>query len=168
VSVLRLNISNLSEGTHHRSLVANPDEIGLDTRFSKPISLRATLEKSSRQLYLLADFKTSGTFTCDRCLDEFEREIAGSYRLLYVTDESGAVGINQEEVQIISPEANYIELDEDVRQFAILAIPQKMLCGDTCAGLCPHCGKNLNRGSCDCPREEMDPRWEGLKKYLDN
>lgn len=168
MSVLRINISNLSEGTHHRFLEASPEEIGLDSRFLKRISLRATIEKGNRQLFLHAEFKSGGIFTCDRCLDEFEKEIVGSYRLLYVTDEAGAVGMDEEEVQVISPEANHIDLDEDIRQYAILAIPQKVLCRDDCAGLCATCGKNLNHGRCSCSRADADPRRENLKKYLDN
>jgi uncharacterized metal-binding protein YceD (DUF177 family) len=29
--------------------------------------------------------------------------------------------------------------------------------------LCPHCGKDLNNGSCDCKPKVADPRWDALK-----
>jgi uncharacterized protein len=32
----------------------------------------------------------------------------------------------------------------------VLAAPSKLLCDDACAGLCPHCGANLNEGACGC------------------
>lgn len=168
MSVLRINISNLAEGTHHRSLEASPEEIGLDSRFSKAIHLEATLEKTSRQLYLQVEFKTGGAFTCDRCLDEFEKEFAAAYRVFYVTDDSGGVGKDEEEIQVISPDANYIDLNEDVRQYVILALPQKILCREECAGLCPNCGTNLNRARCNCESEQVDTRLAGLKKFLGN
>jgi DUF177 domain-containing protein len=39
----------------------------------------------------------------------------------------------------------------------------KPLCGEECRGLCPACGTNLNRGTCDCHREWEDPRLAVLK-----
>jgi uncharacterized protein len=167
VSVLRINISKLSEGAHHRSLQATPEEIGLDSRFTKEIKVEATLEKTSRQLYLRVEFKTGGVFTCDRCLEEFEREVLSGYGLVYLTEDHAEAGEN-EEVQVISPDTNYIDLGEDVRQFAILALPQKMLCREDCAGLCSTCGTNLNRARCDCAHEQPDSRWSQLQKILKN
>ena len=32
----------------------------------------------------------------------------------------------------------------------LLALPEKILCADTCLGLCPQCGKNRNMEQCAC------------------
>ena len=166
MSALSINISNLSEGVHQRTLEALPEEVGLDGRFSESTVVSATLEKTSRQLYLRAEFKTGGMFTCDRCLEEFRKELAGKFQIVYVNDERAQAGIEDEEVQLLSPEANTVDLTEDVRQFITLALPQKMLCKEDCAGLCTVCGGNRNLALCDCEVEEADPRWDGLKKLL--
>ena len=163
VSVLKINISKLPEGAHQRSLQATPEEIGLDSRFTKEVLVESTLEKTSRQLYVQTEFKTGGVFTCDRCLEEFEREVSSRFGIVYVMDSDGAKS-DSEEVQVITPDTNTIDLGEDVRQFAVLALPQKMLCRDDCAGLCPRCGANLNRAKCTCSKEEIDSRWSGLQK----
>ncbi|MBI3586134.1 MAG: DUF177 domain-containing protein [Ignavibacteriales bacterium] len=168
MSVLKINISNLPEGIHQRSLEATPEEVGLDNRFAKAVIVNATLEKTSRQLYLKAECKAVGNFTCDRCLEEFEKEVVASYRVMYVAGDRSAEGLKEDEVQVIPPEANAIDLGEDVRQFIMLVLPQKILCKEECAGLCPTCGTNRNTSSCDCRKEETDPRWEGLKKFLEN
>ena len=165
MSALRINISKLSEGTHQRSLHATPAEIGLDERFTREAKIEATLEKTSRQLLLHVEFTTGGVFTCDRCLEEFETGVSSTFRVVYVMDSGGAVN-NGEEVQVLSPDANYIDLAEDVRQYAILALPQKMLCREDCAGLCPSCGTNLNRAACDCRTDRVDSRWTGLQPFL--
>jgi uncharacterized protein len=39
----------------------------------------------------------------------------------------------------------------------------KPLCSDACKGLCPTCGTNLNRGTCDCTSEWEDPRFAALR-----
>ena len=163
VSVLKINISKLPEGAHQRSLQATPEEIGLDPRFTKEVLVESTLEKTSRQLYVRTEFKTGGVFTCDRCLEEFEREVSSGFGTMYVTDPDGAKS-DSDDVQVITPDTNTIDLGEDVRQYAVLALPPKMLCRDDCAGLCPRCGTNLNRAKCDCDKDEVDSRWSGLQK----
>jgi uncharacterized protein len=163
VSVLRINISKLPEGAHQRSLQATPEEIGLDSRFTKEVLVESTLEKTSRQLYVRTEFKTGGVFICDRCLEEFEHEVASGFGIVYVTDSDGAEN-DSDEVQVIAPDTNTIDLGEDVRQYAVLALPPKMLCRNDCAGLCPRCGTNLNRAKCDCGKDEVDSRWSGLQK----
>lgn len=167
MSVLRINISKLPEGAHEHSLHATPEEIGLDARFTKEVKVEATLEKTNRQLFVRVELKTGGTFQCDRCLEDFEKDVSTSYSVMYVTEEGGAVG-EEAEVQVIPPEANMIDLGEDVRQYAILALPPKLLCRDDCAGLCPSCGANLNKDSCQCQKEEVDSRWSGLQKLPKN
>ncbi len=167
MSILRINISKLSEGAHQRSLQAAPGEIGLDSRFTKEVCVEAALESTSRQLYVHADFKTDGVFTCDRCLEEFEREVSSGFDIVYVAESRAEVGEN-EDMRVLSPDANYIDLDEDVRQYAILALPQKTLCTEDCAGLCPTCGTNLNRAKCECRNEAVDSPLSGLQKFTKN
>ena len=167
MSKLRINISKLSEGAHQRSLQAAPGEIGLDSRFTKEVSLEAALESTSRQLYVHAEFKTGGVFTCDRCLEEFEREVSSGFGIVYVAENRAEVG-EDDDMRVLSPDTNYIDLDEDVRQYAILALPQKTLCTEDCAGLCPSCGTNLNRAKCECGNEAVDSPLSELKKFTKN
>jgi uncharacterized protein len=168
VSLLRLNISKLSEGIHKHSLEAQPDTIGLDARFDEPVRVSATLEKTSRQLFLRVEFVTAGLFSCDRCLDEYRREVRNGYTIVYVTDSHATEGLDEHEVQVIHADTNIIDLAEDIRQYVLLALPLKMLCRENCAGLCPECGINRNRGTCKCGEVDVDPRWEGLKRFLGN
>ena len=62
----------------------------------------------------------------------------------------------------ISPETDVIDISEDVRDYAILAIPMKKLCSEDCKGLCSRCGKNLNEEQCSCSGDETDIRWMPL------
>jgi len=47
------------------------------------------------------------------------------------------------------------------------AVPATLLCRADCAGLCPHCGTNLNEGSCDCAEDTADPRWDALREVAE-
>jgi uncharacterized protein len=167
MSPLIINISKLTLGHHHRTLEAEPMTIGLDSRFNRTVHVEASLEKNNRQVLLQVEFTTGGLFTCDRCLDEFQRDVSSSYTIMYVTD-AEPIEPDDGEVHLLPPDANTIDIGEDVRQFAVLALPLKMLCREECAGLCPLCGVNKNRASCSCREEALDPRWEVLRQIQKN
>jgi uncharacterized protein len=60
-----------------------------------------------------------------------------------------------------------LDLSAWVRDSLILALPDKILCRPDCAGLCPVCGKDLNREPHEHVEEEPDPRWAALAKLRD-
>jgi uncharacterized protein len=169
VAAFRINISKLSEGEHVYSLEADAAEIGLGEEFSGLINVVAVLQKSPRQVFLKVQSESMRSFDCDRCLDSSEIRLGANFEMLFVTE--NVVPEDQEaesEVQVIAPDTNYIDLDEDVRQYMLLAIPSKLLCREDCQGLCQNCGKNLNQGSCSCLSQEIDTRWDGLRKLVKN
>ena len=59
-------------------------------------------------------------------------------------------------------EKGEVDLHDSLRESAILGYPQAMVCRTNCQGLCPECGIDRNRDSCDCEEEDVDPRWAGL------
>jgi uncharacterized protein len=48
-----------------------------------------------------------------------------------------------------------------------LALPDKILCREDCAGLCPVCGRDLNREPHEHEDETADPRWSALAELRD-
>jgi uncharacterized protein len=164
--MMKINISKLAEGTHEYELEAEPPSIGLDDEFQDKVLVAARLEKTKRQMYLKAKVRAVGSFYCDRCVEEFRLKLENEYELVYVTEQSDRDFYNADEVQVVSPEVNEIDIGEDVRQTVLLSVPQKLLCKESCAGLCPRCGRNLNREQCVCKAEEIDPRWERLRGLL--
>ncbi|MEX0601727.1 MAG: DUF177 domain-containing protein [Bacteroidota bacterium] len=169
MSGLQINISKLAEGVHHYSLETEPREIELGERFTTTVRVRVELEKSAGSLVLRGELHTLGEFTCDRCLEEFGKEVATTYSVAYLPE--GRMPEDSEEkgeLQPLSPFTNMLDLGEDVRQYLLLALPIKMLCRDDCLGLCPVCGTNRNRNVCQCSAEEIDSRWSGLKDLFEN
>ena len=57
-----------------------------------------------------------------------------------------------------------LDVDQLVHDEALLVWPERILCKEDCKGLCTTCGQNLNDGSCDCERTDLDPR---MAKILD-
>jgi uncharacterized protein len=58
-----------------------------------------------------------------------------------------------------------ITLEKEVRELLILEYPMKPLCTPECAGLCAHCGANLNHEPCSCADDRIDPRWQILQRH---
>jgi uncharacterized protein len=88
--------------------------------------------------------------------------------MYYFAEGSDQAPYDPAEVQIIPQGASVLDLTEDVRQTILLSVPLKLLCSETCAGLCPRCGANLNTEVCTCSETLIDPRWEKLRSLQDN
>ncbi|MGD0336505.1 MAG: DUF177 domain-containing protein [Candidatus Omnitrophota bacterium] len=111
--------------------------LDLDTEiihFRPLIKVRAEVTKISGAVLarLLIDAMFFGS--CSRCLNEFERKYTKQIQIHYP--------VGKTESEII--------LDPDIREEIILDYPIKPLCSDSCKGLCPKCGANLNEGGCTC------------------
>ncbi len=104
--------------------------------------------------------------TCSRCLGTFPSELDVNFAEEYLPSIDVASGLPlpapDEPDTFMIDDHHTIDLDEAIRQYALLVIPMKPLCQENCAGICPQCGQNLNRGSCDCATEVLDPRWAKL------
>ena len=46
-----------------------------------------------------------------------------------------------------------LDLYQSCFEEIVLNLPIKHLCNDSCKGICPSCGKNLNDGLCACSEE---------------
>lgn len=92
---------------------------------------------------------------CSRCLEPLD------YQLNVEFDENFSKLQNNEE--IYSFEENSIDLMDMIIDNIILSMPIKFLCSVECRGLCPACGKNLNKYQCSCNKDNVDPRLEVLK-----
>ncbi|HTK80734.1 MAG TPA: DUF177 domain-containing protein [Bacteroidota bacterium] len=166
--ILKIRISGLSNGKHDYHFTADPSEIHLEENFVDPVEVTAVLDKTPGQIYVRANITTAAHFQCDRCLEDFKQNVAASYNMFYVFEEPSAGRYDPAEVQVMSPDATSIDLTEDVRQMVALSVPLKLLCSESCKGLCPSCGANWNERTCDCKQQQGDHRFEGLQNLLKN
>ncbi len=166
---MQINVSNVAQGVHTFSLEAAPEDLEIQQYYSSVIKAEVKLEKGLRQMLLDVRIPgVDGCFLCDRCAEQFIKSISCSFRKVYVTRDTDAAGFNGDEIEVLSPDTNIIDLSDGVREALMLAIPLKNLCREDCAGLCVRCGKNLNIGQCDCAPAPPDSRWEALARLRDN
>ena len=170
---MKIPIKTLNVGLHEFDFTESAADLEIEnlTTFQHPIFTKVWLEKGEDHLYIRIQVKTVAHFVCDRCLDEFEQEIAGKVQLYYSSKPLNSNRAEQsiEEEKKIRPlpaDLKKIDLSKDARDTILLAVPMKLLCSESCKGLCHTCGVNLNHETCNCPQESLDPRWTGLKKLL--
>ena len=125
------------------------DIVDPSTSFHSPITYRLRLLRTGQILLVRGSLQTTGSFVCSRCLKEF----TGPIRV----EEFG----REKE---LGPDEGKIDLTPDIREDIILAIPAKPLCRADCRGICPLCGKDLNRGECGCAAAEIDSPFARLDR----
>ena len=129
---------------------------------------KVRLMRTDRSILVKGALDTEVELTCSRCLSPFNCPLTLNIEEEYfpTTDVvSGAsLPLPEEPGCFTIDEQHVLDLTEAIRQYALLAIPMKPLCGEDCAGLCSYCGHNLNQGPCGCPPQGVDPRWSDLSK----
>jgi len=128
----------------------------------EPVTAKGTVRNTAGVLVLEAQLKTNLHGTCDRCANDFEREIAYTVRAVLVRELENEDEADEWTFLLVDDCA---DLDEILTTAFVLNMDSKLLCKPDCKGLCFRCGKNLNDGDCDC-REETDPRLAVLGQLL--
>jgi uncharacterized protein len=166
-----IKINNLKEGIHHYNLDEPVENLGLDLPFTDKVNVDINLQKLHNQVVLTTKLDLKVHFECDRCSEDYFYSLNTDYKMVYLF---GKNPVNDEEslnVVYLPLDASEIKLDNDIRDYAVLAIPMKKLCKEDCKGLCTECRQNLNSGSCSCASRDIDPRWQplnDLKKNFEN
>lgn len=119
--------------------------------------------------YLLIDFSINQyqlTQECVRCLTEIEQitsidQVSESYSLTNKQE-------NSFELLVEDPETHqkHLDLTPLVRQELELNKDDTILCKEICKGLCQSCGKNLNKGTCNCKLQSGSSAFDHLKPHF--
>jgi uncharacterized protein len=118
--------------------------------------------KFGRKVLVQAKFSVPLEGNCRRCLKPLKLDEKVDFTREYVpepTTDAAPADETDEEIY----QGKEIDLLPALREQILLSIPPSPLCSDTCKGLCPNCGKDLNEGECGCDRTVADPRWAALK-----
>lgn len=94
---------------------------------------------------------------CYRCLTDAVLELPISAREYEATSPG-----ESDELRTPYLSDDRLDLSGWARDALALALPDKILCRPDCAGLCPICGKDLNRQPHVHDDEEFDSRWAAL------
>ena len=153
--------------------VYNPGELSLNDErvcLAGATEVSGRITRSPEKIRVKGKVKGAVEVECDRCLQELELPIDPEFDLEYVTEGEynrlHAAELLEEDLNLSVFDGEVIDIDEIVREQALLAVPSQVLCNENCKGLCEKCGANRNLVDCGCETKAMDPRWAELKKLV--
>lgn len=163
--MVKIKVSNLTNGRYDFDFKGKASDLEIPEPYLGNFKTKIVLDKFDHQIIVDAVTGIPAKLFCDRCAREFQSEISSKFKMVYLFRSKYDESENEKvDVVYLHPEIDKIDLDKDIRDFAILGVPMKMLCSENCKGLCPKCGKNLNDGPCNCIEVMIDPRWEPIQK----
>jgi len=168
-----LDLSQMRGTRDHIDRAVNPSRLDVADetfRVVAPVRLTFDIDRDGRTFRLVGQTWSELELTCSRCLEGYRWPVRAAFDLLYLPETAntgeGEVEVQDEDLNTAFYRDQTIDLGQLVREQFYLAVPMKPLCAESCRGLCPSCGTNLNVATCRCQRESGDPRLSGLKDLV--
>ena len=167
MTTFNLRNAKLRPGEQFRDVLAvdlEPLELGGQRYVPVPETPEAvlTLTQTSSGLVLELELDVRVLGPCVRCLADAGLDVRVASREYHATSPG-------ESDELTTPYVDDTRLDLSAwaHDAVALALPDKILCRDDCAGLCPVCGKDLNREPHEHEGESAHPRWAALSEFRD-
>ncbi|MCL6449796.1 MAG: DUF177 domain-containing protein [Acetobacteraceae bacterium] len=169
VSELRKAVGNEARHQFCEPLEPVPHPGGLVT-FPEPARVSLRLINTGRTILAHVRAQVVAELECARCLERFRTPVEVDYEEEYREGRPPApvpggpreTALTGEDLRTVFFEGDFVDFGPDVRENLALALPMKPVCREECRGLCPRCGRNLNRGPCGCPPEPAGTALERL------
>lgn len=167
MTVFNVRTARLRAGEQFRDVQTvdlQPLELGGQRYVPVPESPEAalTLTRTSSGLVLELELEVRVIGPCVRCL-------ADAGLSLHVASREYQATSPGETDELTTPYLvdDKLDLSAWARDAVALALPDQILCKEDCAGLCPVCGRDLNREPHEHESEAADPRWAALSELRD-
>ena len=135
-----------------------------DYLISKKESLNISLENVGKKVIkLFTTINIVLQIPCDRCLENVDYCLNIPVEKEIDMNESEHDRVESlDELSFIVD--NSLDVEKLVYNEILFHMPMKVLCSESCKGICNRCGANLNSQTCNCDTTELDPR---MSKILD-
>ena len=153
--MLPVRITSLEEGVHDVDLHPEPSAIELDPEVFRDVRVAARLDRRSDRILVMLRAQATATLICDRTLRPFDQPLEGSYDVLFAPPE---IAEGDEEVRVLLPADQEIDLAEPVRDTLLLAVPTRCVAPGAEEEPLP------DRFGAPTGDDAIDPRWEALRK----
>ena len=165
---MKLRLNSLKEGSQTIEMTLTRSDLAIpDDSFVHPILASLSIYKGTSQITINGQLKTDVALQCDRCLESFDYNLDVTFQSILSPVKSSDPKTD-EDIIPVTPKTNDVDLSPFAHDALIIGLPMKNICSETCKGICPGCGVNLNQGKCKCEKTEMDDRWKPLENLLTN
>lgn len=157
-----VNLSDLLQrpGARRRVALSGPLALELDqVDDSGPVQADLEIQETGGSVLVRGEVTTSLLLRCNRCLGDVPTSMTISIVQLYDHDPDNGI-----------PEIGLdglIHLFDVIHDELCLSVPLVPLCSDTCRGLCPICGTDLNVDRCEGHTAEQDSPFAALQGWLE-
>ena len=172
---MRIELASLESGKGVFAHKYAPDELALEderVKLIEPAEVSGKVRQQGSRSHVSGRVTARVQTECDRCLKLVELPIDSQFKLEYVTAADyraqQAVELTEDELDLSVFDGEAIDIDELVKEELLLAVPDQVLCSESCKGMCAVCGANKNSVECGCEAKEIDPRWAELKKLVNS
>lgn len=133
---------------------------GEDIQFVDSIKVEGTITTIGDIINFDGTIQTTLNLACSRCLENF------NYPLEIEIHEKFSKVLHDEDNDLIIINSDKIDFFSIIETNIILSLPMKKLCSEECKGLCSVCGTNLNHSTCNCEKNDIDPRLAKLRELF--
>ena len=168
--MLALNLAKIRTPEEHFERTYQPEALEAETdvyRIIAPVTLAFDIHKDKDKFHLVGRVKSTLEMSCSRCLEPFTLDVDAPFDLRYQPHAEHHEGeereVEADDMDTAFYENDEIDLGQLMQEQFYLVLPMKPLCKDDCKGLCPNCGTNLNKATCDCNIQWEDPRLAALR-----
>ncbi|MDO4771995.1 MAG: DUF177 domain-containing protein [Bacillota bacterium] len=121
----------------------------------EPIFCKGSVVSYGDTLALKATYEVELHKLCDRCLIAYDESIEGV--LQRTVSKEAKDGLDN----IEAGDGN-VNLHDILSDELMTVVSSQSLCDEDCKGLCTECGIDLNEESCECHKNDIDPRFRAL------
>ncbi|MBN1355907.1 DUF177 domain-containing protein [bacterium] len=172
--IMRIKINEIPEQGLELNLdipAGSIDVSDIDEGFLGDVRFAGNISVSRRRFTVSGKMNGLWNLRCARCLKKITSPVKSTFQVFLTPsippDENRIRGLKDDDMDESVLIGNEIDMNQILREQMILHLPMKPICSTSCRGLCPHCGKDLNLGSCGCDATPADPRLAKLKEFLD-
>jgi uncharacterized protein len=144
-----------------------PAEDPFELKLVRPVNVDLEINKRTDHIRVQGSIEGVVQVACHRCLKAFSRQLKETVDVFLISEERVP---REEETELEPEEMDYeffdgevIEIDHLVAEQIFLSLPLKVLCSETCKGLCAGCGVNLNEEPCRCEGKGKDSPFAELE-----
>lgn len=135
-----------------------------DFQLERDVDVSVGAYRAGSDLFFHGRLGTPVRGTCARCLESYPFQLDREFSLV-LKPATEATEQPSADPWLAFYKGDEVDLSPFVREELLLALPTRGLCSEACAGLCAHCGANLNLGKCGCVEEWTDPRLAKLREW---
>lgn len=156
---MHINVADLKEvGSSLEVPVYINPEAFLDLPLLEPIKGKITLVYRGDKYVVKAQLEIKVELECRRCLCKFPQTLQVDFQEYYEQGtpqfREGQVELQEEELNTFYFDGEVIDLTGSIRENILVSLPWNPLCSESCRGLCPTCGANLNFVDCQCQKND--------------